>query len=108
MRLRSGGPDLRHIAHSFHISGWKRAHLLRGCDCYALTCPNAACEQGVHLWDHAYNCPVRTDPDARPCWSWTGSADDSTLSASPSLHVMAELGGCGWHGWLRDGEMVPA
>lgn len=75
---------------------------------YGLTCPNEACTQGAHPWDHAYNCPVRSEPDAPPCWTWTGSIEDGTLTASPSLHVMAELGGCGWHGWLRDGEMVPA
>lgn len=75
---------------------------------YALTCPNQACPQGVHPWDHAYNCPVRSEPDAPPCWTWTGSIEEGNLTASPSLHVMAELGGCGWHGWLRDGQMVLA
>jgi hypothetical protein len=75
---------------------------------YGLTCPNEACEQGAHPWDHARDCPVRTAPDAPPCWTWTGSIEDGSLTASPSLHVVKEWGGCGWHGWLRNGEMVPA
>lgn len=73
---------------------------------YALTCPNERCDQGVHYWDHAWDCPLRQDANAPPCWTWTGSPEEGTLTASPSLHVLAEKGGCGWHGWLRDGEMV--
>lgn len=73
---------------------------------YALTCPND-CDQGVHVWDHAWDCR----PNARKCtgagcWSWTGSPEAGDLTAQPSLHVLAEKGGCGWHGWLRNGEMV--
>lgn len=73
---------------------------------YAMTCPNEACEQGVHPWDHAYNCPVRAEPDAPPCWSWTGSIEEDSLTATPSLHVLAERGGCGWHGFITSGQMV--
>lgn len=82
---------------------------------YALTCPKADCETGAHLWDHAHECHAGHTIDGavqlcikgpdRGCWDWTGSAADGTLSASPSLHCSAELGGCGWHGWLHNGEM---
>lgn len=75
---------------------------------YALTCPKEDCDQGVHFWDHAWDCPQRTDPLAPPCWTWTGSPEAGDLTANPSLHVLAEKGGCGWHGWLRNGEMVLA
>lgn len=75
---------------------------------YALTCPNEACDQGVHPWDHAFDCPVRAADDAPPCWTWTGDVESGTLTATPSLHVLKESGGCGWHGWIRNGEMVPA
>lgn len=75
---------------------------------YGLTCPNVRCDQGAHAWDHAFDCPIRYQPDAPGCWTWSGSVADGTLTASPSLHVLEERGGCGWHGWLRDGEMVPA
>lgn len=34
-------------------------------------------------------------------WEWDGDLDSPTLS--PSLH---KQGGCGWHGWLRNGEFV--
>ena len=77
---------------------------------YALTCPQPACATGVHAWDHAHECKAcpggcQKGPD-RGCWDWSGSAYDNTLTANPSLHCVLELGGCGWHGWLRNGEMV--
>lgn len=83
---------------------------------YAMTCPLASCEHGLHAWDHAHSCPAgkseggvvqpcEKGPD-RGCWDWSGSAYDGTLTASPSLHCVAELGGCGWHGHLVNGEMV--
>lgn len=71
---------------------------------YGLTCPNERCDQGMHIWTHAYDCTDRTP--GHSCWTWTGSPETDDLTATPSLHVMAELGGCGWHGWLRDGVMV--
>lgn len=72
---------------------------------YALTCPLAACPAGVHLWSHAADCGA--DRNAHlSCWTWSGSPEDGTLTASPSLWVQAERGGCGWHGYLRNGEMV--
>jgi uncharacterized protein DUF6527 len=92
---------------------WKLHNRNGGLVGYALTCPLERCDQGVHAWDHAYNCAQRTDPDAPPCWTWTGSVEDGTLTASPSLMVMTEIDGrpletCGWHGWLRDGVMSSA
>jgi len=73
---------------------------------YALTCPNEACDQGVHAWDHAWDCRPNARKCSGTCWNWSGSPEDGTLTAQPSLHVLAEKGGCGWHGWLRNGEMV--
>lgn len=83
---------------------------------YALTCPNEQCADGVHHWTWAGNCSERVSGDEHrrcqhqldgvSCWAWTGSAEDSTLTAHPSLHSVVGRGGCGWHGWLRNGEMV--
>ena len=44
-------------------------------------------------------------------WTWDGNREAPTLS--PSIHCLAEkdgqkLAGCGWHGWLRNGEFVLA
>lgn len=75
---------------------------------YCLTCPNAACIEGIHCWTHVRDCSQRKDPSHLSCWTWTGSPEAGDLTAQPSLHVVAEWGGCGWHGWLRAGEMVPA
>lgn len=85
---------------------------------YALTCPKATCKSGVHAWDHTHECKaghlvggVMTQCQQgadRGCWSWSGSPYDGTLTGSPSLHCVEALGGCGWHGFMRSGEMVGA
>ena len=111
------GPDQKHVAHKPKEypdppaepgDVWVLRNRNGEVTGYGLTCPNETCEQGVHPWDHAYDCPRRGEADAPPCWSWSGSIEDGTLTATPSLHVLVERGGCGWHGFLRNGEMVPA
>jgi hypothetical protein len=79
---------------------------------YGLWCPNERCTAGVHLWDHASDCPAprgsckvpRPDAQVQSCWAWSGSIEDGTLTASPSLFVDHES--CGWHGFLQNGEMA--
>lgn len=78
---------------------------------YGLTCPETKCEDGIHLWDHATGCPARfaSGPcknGGPSCWTWTGQPEDDTLTGQPSLFMPTP--GCGWHGYLRDGVMVPA
>lgn len=79
---------------------------------YALTCPRAECDQGVHDWTHAYDCGYWPDreckagPGRTSCWEWTGSPEAGDLTASPSLHCVAERGGCGFHGWLKNGVLA--
>jgi hypothetical protein len=86
---------------------------------YALCCPG--CRQ-VHPWTTATNCAGRYETSyagqngqlhksmtcphsgTGSCWQWTGSAEDGTLTAMPSLWAS---GACGWHGWLTNGEMRP-
>lgn len=87
---------------------------------YAICCP--VCKQ-VHSWTSARNCGSKRDRGAGiiacdhsgvgSCWIWSGSAEEGTLTAQPSLHAIDEGGragdnahGCGWHGRLRNGEMV--
>jgi hypothetical protein len=79
---------------------------------YGLVCPAEHCSSGVHIWDHASDCPGRYQggvcKNGGPgCWTWTGRPEDDTLTGNPSLLIRAEGGGCGWHGYLRDGQMVP-
>ena len=87
---------------------------------YLIGCPT--CRQ-VHGWSTANNCASRrmvtgTNSDGTSftyptcdhqgvgsCWTWTGSAEDGTLTASPSLHCPKNKGGCGFHGWLENGEL---
>lgn len=87
---------------------------------YAICCPG--CKQ-VHHWCTALNCEPKipwsvigtdgkeyTGTHCRhegngSCWEWSGSAEDGTLTATPSLHCLSDRGGCGWHGFLTNGEM---
>lgn len=73
---------------------------------FALTCPRPNCESGVHAWAHAHDCTQRDDPRHTSCWTWTGTPEKMDLSAEPSLMVDPSRGGCGFHGWLRKGNLV--
>jgi len=41
------------------------------------------------------------------CWIWSGSAEQGTLTASPSLLVVQSRcpWGCGWHGFIQNGDI---
>src|SRR5690348_3484571 len=73
---------------------------------YDICCPG--CKQ-VHAWTTVNNCSTRRRASATDegmtcdhmgkssCWNWSGSAEAGTLTASPSLYSVKEMGGCGWH-----------
>jgi hypothetical protein len=71
----------------------------------------------IHGWTTARNCASKRDhplggrtcdhQEARTsCWAWILGPDGAPLEASPSLHSVVDLGGCGWHGHLRAGVMT--
>lgn len=50
----------------------------------------------------------RPNPDALCIWKWDGNMEHPTLS--PSINCIAEkdgnpTGGCGWHGFITNGDM---
>ena len=47
--------------------------------------------------------PFEDRPGAAPSWSWDGDVAAPTLTPS-----VQQVGGCLWHGWLRNGEWVTA
>jgi hypothetical protein len=77
---------------------------------YAICCPKCG---EVHHWTQAANCARTVDTSSGvkvcahsgtgSCWTWTGSAEEGTLTADPSLHAS---GACGWHGWLKNGVLA--
>lgn len=79
---------------------------------YIICCPRC---RKLHYWTSANNCGSKRKLDGggwtcdhsgkSSCWTWTGSPRDGTLTGSPSLFANGE-GHCGWHGHLRNGEMV--
>lgn len=80
---------------------------------YDICCPQCL---DVHAWTTALNCASRRPLEGGgsacahsgvgSCWDWSGSAEEGTLTANPSLHSIAEKGGCGFHGWLRAGVLT--
>jgi hypothetical protein len=54
-----------------------------------------------------YECHVLLTPWPinAPTWTWDGNRDSPTLS--PSINCNGE-GGCGWHGFIRNGQTVNA
>jgi hypothetical protein len=81
---------------------------------YAICC--LGCGR-VHPWTQALNCgqKIQTEygescihvQNRTSCWTWTGSAEEGTLTASPSLQVVKERceWGCGWHGYIQNGDL---
>lgn len=79
---------------------------------YDIFCPR--CKK-LHAWTTAHNCASRRalpgggftcDHSGKgSCWTWSGSAEQNLLSASPSLHSDPAHGGCGFHGHLTNGEL---
>lgn len=71
---------------------------------YAICCPKCG---DIHVWTTATNCSSRKNgvcshSGVGSCWEWTGSAEEGTLTASPSLLCHE----CGYHGWLRNGQLT--
>jgi hypothetical protein len=68
----------------------------------AFDCP-CGCDEKVYV---ALSNPLDggapyTDP-GEPTWQRTGDTFEA-LTLSPSLQ---RIGGCGWHGWVRGGEVI--
>lgn len=72
---------------------------------YDICCPKC---RHVHGWTTALNCRSRDGKGScehsgkGSCWTWTGSAEQGTLSASPSLLASQA---CGFHGFLTNGAL---
>jgi len=52
----------------------------------------------------------KTDENRLNVWGWDGNLDCPTIT--PSINCIAEkdgkpTGGCGWHGHITNGEIVP-
>lgn len=67
------------------------------------------CPCGTHGEDNQLYVPFEAPLDGGPClerkgWKRTGDTID-TLTLSPSV-LRADPDGCGWHGWIRNGEAI--
>jgi Family of unknown function (DUF6527) len=65
------------------------------------------CPCGNHDEDHRCYVPFEHPIDGGPVlerkgWQRTGDTFE-TLTLAPSI---LRVGGCGWHGWIRNGEVI--
>jgi len=66
-------------------------------------CPCGKCGAPCHVM---FRNPISGLPYAdRPSWERAGDTFD-TLTLAPSIHRDPKLGGCGWHGYIRNGEVI--
>lgn len=81
-------------------------------DCpHGATCPS---KQGVEYPEEAgrqfvhFANPFDGGPAyGEPTWSRTGETFE-TLTLAPSIHSVKGKGGCGWHGFIRNGHIIEA
>ena len=69
------------------------------------------------VWGYGYACAgcgsrswlALTDDNPGPRWTVAAGdvAQPGTVTLSPSIFHTVERGGCGWHGYLRDGVFAP-
>lgn len=88
---------------------------------YAICCPGCG---HVHNWTTAGNCNSKIPAsyvDSKTggivqyqtcvhsgissCWNWSGSAEEGTLTGTPSLQVTASDPECHWHGYITNGDL---
>jgi hypothetical protein len=86
---------------------------------YAICCIGCG---HVHAWTTAGNCNQKIQCSYKDsntgldvpytscvhsgltsCWNWTGSAEEGTLTATPSLQVTQDE--CKWHGYITNGDI---
>ena len=68
------------------------------------------CPCGCDVWGHvSFSNPLdggapRISP-GEPTWTRTGDTFE-TLTLSPSILRSKDKGGCGWHGWIKNGVVT--
>ena len=89
-------------------SRWSRDEPQPRAQAIIFLCPKCYAANGGPVGTHSIIVPFkdRDVPDGfmpmMPRWAATGETFD-TLTTKPSIAIN---GGCGWHGWITDGEAV--
>lgn len=71
------------------------------------TCPCGQCDEDHDCYVDFAN-PLDGGPRHvadGPAWTRTGDSFE-TLTLTPSIHRVKEKGGCGWHGFITNGEVT--
>lgn len=80
-----------HCAQGLKVGGDERRKWVEGA--HYVLCWFANPRNALKVPDDAFPLPGR--------WTFTGETLD-TLTLNPSVHVTGP--GCGWHGWVKDGD----
>lgn len=98
MFVATGGPGVTSSATGEPVPKTEGVGVLFDCPC------------GNHAEDHRcyvpFSNPIGPGPYTGPKgWERTGETFE-TLTLSPSILRRADWGGCGWHGFIRNGEVI--
>jgi hypothetical protein len=75
---------------------WRFAEKGRVAGHMMIKCPGCGRASAMHV--RAPGVPHPADMD-----SWLIKFDNNAITLEPSISHATENGGCGWHGWLREG-----
>ncbi len=69
-------------------------------------CPCGSCKERGYL---SFSNPTDGGPprinEGEPTWERSGITFEE-LTLTPSIHRVKEKGGCGWHGWIKNGNVA--
>ncbi len=69
-------------------------------------CPCGNCADRKYL---DFENPISGEPSSRPEHAWRREGETfETLTLSPSILFRSDWGACGWHGFIRDGQIIDA
>jgi len=99
--LNSGGPG---ITHKNAAGEWEEPPLVRGVG-VVLDCPCGKCGDELYVpFSVALDGTARPD-GTHPGWEREGDTFE-ILTLKPSVLRIQSRGGCGWHGFISNGEVT--
>lgn len=93
--------DARFVLATAH--GWRDVDDMSEAEGVIFDCPKCLAHK-IMTWFHNAPLVLPGDPSSGKRWAPSGTCL-SDLSLSPSI-LLTSPEGCGWHGYVRDGEAV--
>lgn len=99
--LNSGGPG---ISRKNAAGEWEEDPLVEGVG-IVLDCPCGKCGDELYVPFHVALDGTVMPGDPRPGWEREGTTFE-TLTLKPSILRLQSKGGCSWHGYITNGEVI--